>query len=422
MVAFRGTTGYPSRRLKKSASIMAREHLPSLLLLPSPPEPATRASLNKAYRPPLETALSKVKTQERSAILIIAVAFPLLKGDNPSFRSLSWPDAQSLLAELYSIISVVCTTQSIDIDARVVLIDYAQSRTFADFQPAIEPNDTVVVDLPTFACAYHPWNYIFHVENEAGLQLHAAYLKFAEGVQTLRNDQLVPLDGGPATHAGEPGGAAMFIPTATHEVVCLGGTFDHLHLGHKLLLTAGALLLRVPELGAADPCQFIIGVTGDEMLKNKKYAEYMQSWQDRARSVVDFVSSILELSRSGWEERPAPEVSQDNGDLVASFRNGTITVRCVEFQDAYGPTITNEAITSLVVSGETRSGGIAVNERRAELGWHLLELFEVDVLEEEITDERTKTEHSASKISSTAIRQQKAKAGQHKIESRIPSV
>jgi len=399
-----------------------RDHLPSLLLLPPPPEPPSRVCLNAAYRPPLETALSKLKNREGSSILIVAVGCSLLSGDGPMSKSFSWSDAQSLLAGLYTIISVVCAKLSIGIDmnggpdsvdARVVLIDYDRGRTFGDFQPTIEPNNTAIVDLPAFASAYHPWNYIFHVESDAGLQMNAEYLKFAEGVQTLFNRQLVPVDGGLSLSTKEAGGARMSIPTQTHQIVCLGGTFDHLHPGHKLLLTAGALLLRIPEPGAATPCQFVIGVTGDELLKNKKHADQVQSWDERARGVLHFLSSILELSREGWEEdyKAKPNMDEKDGDFGASFRDGTVSVRCVRIHDAFGPTITAEDITSLVVSGETRAGGTAVNERRAELGWRLLDIFEVDVLDaDEITDEPAVKENFASKISSTAIRQLKAKS------------
>ncbi len=93
------------------------------------------------------------------------------------------------------------------------------------------------------------------------------------------------------------------------------------------------------------------------------------------------------------------------------FRDETIAIQCVEIQDAFGPTITLEHIHALVVSGETRSGGRAVNDRRRALGWSALEVFEVDVLDaNEIQDNPAKTEDFASKISSTAIRQQRAQA------------
>src|SRR5271155_5418504 len=46
----------------------------------------------------------------------------------------------------------------------------------------------------------------------------------------------------------------------------------------------------------------------------------------------------------------------------------------------FGPTVTDAAITALVISAETRAGGTAVNDRRRAQGWAPLDIFEVDVL------------------------------------------
>lgn len=239
--------------------------------------------------------------------------------------------------------------------------------------------------------------------------MYQTYLRLAEGRQKLTQDQLVPVEGGLSINVPDNAskGAAQ---TETCSVVCLGGTFDHLHPGHKLLLTAGALLLKVPEEGSP-PCKYIIGVTGDEMLKNKKYAEFVESWETRARNVILFLANLLQLSPRGWKHGAAVGISEADGNFTASFRDGLVQVECVRIQDAYGPTITLEGIDALVVSGETRSGGKAVNDKRAEKGWKPLVVFEVDVLnEEDVTDKPTKTEDFASKISSSAIRERRATA------------
>ncbi|GAB1317359.1 hypothetical protein MFIFM68171_07569 [Madurella fahalii] len=401
---------------------MKRDDLPSLLLLPFPPDPSNRSLLNAAYRPSITATLSKLKHPTSASKLTIAVACPILHGPFLRSKTLSWPAAQALIAGVYSILSVVCAQLSIgtevgggpgSVDATVILIDHDRDRRFTpDFRPAIEPNNTVVVDMATFASAYHPWNYVFHVRSEPGLQLYQTYLRFAEGRQTLLQEQLVPVEGGLTMNAAHGGPSSLTPQTSTYPVVCLGGTFDYLHPGHKLLLTAGALLLQVPRKDeAAKPCLYIIGVTGDEMLRSKKFAEYVQSWEERARNVIDFLSRLLELSGRGWKDGTQPQIDEQDGDFRATFRDGTIQVQCVRIHDPFGPTITVEDIDALVVSGETRSGGQAVNEKRAEQGWRALEVFEVDVLDaEEISDEPSKTENFAAKISSTAIRQLRAQA------------
>ncbi|CAJ2499737.1 Uu.00g025900.m01.CDS01 [Anthostomella pinea] len=400
------------------------DQLPSLLLLPPPPHPANRAALKAAFEPPLKAAISRLKDEkadQHASILIVGLASPILRGTSLRQKSLSWPEAQSVVAGIYSIVSVICAQLSVpshmyagpgSVDVRVLLIDHDPSAPPPkDFKPAIEPNNTVVPDLATFASAYHPWKYIFHTSNEPGYQILSTYLKLAEPVQTLKQDQLIAVQGGLALNVAPTDRSQSSQQTEPHNIMCLGGTFDHLHPGHKLLLTAAVLLLNVPEKGTAGPCRFIIGVTGDELLKRKKYAELVQPWNVRAMSIMDFLSSILRLSKDGWNGAEQPKLDSGSGELVSRFRDDTIEIQCVEIQDAFGPTITAEDMDALVVSGETRSGGNAVNERRRELDWRQLEIFEVDVLDaDDVVDGPTKTQDFASKISSTAIRQKKAES------------
>lgn len=399
-----------------------RHDLPSLLLLPYPPEPASRRALSTAYKPALAAALTKLKDAPSSQTLIVAIACRVLRGSALRDKTLSWPEAQHLLAGLYAIISVLCTELSIpsylnagpgSVDTRVLLVDHDRRRRYGEgFRAVIEPNNTAVVDLPTLATAYYPWNYIFHADSEVAHELHSLYLKLAEKQGTLLQDQLVTVQGGLAVNVpsseGPPTPSSGTIP---YKTVCLGGTFDHLHPGHKLLLTAGAYLLDIPETGSSDTCTYIIGITGDALLKNKKNADVLEPWNDRARNVIQFLSSVLELSSEGWRKANAPPIEEKDGEFVATFRNGTVTIQCVVIQDAFGPTITIETLDSLVVSAETRSGGEAVNDKRIEKGWKPLEVFEVDVLDAgEIYDAPSSTQDFSSKISSTAIRRQIAEA------------
>lgn len=78
--------------------------------------------------------------------------------------------------------------------------------------------------------------------------------------------------------------------------------------------------------------------------------------------------------------------------LTTTFQSGLV-VEAVEINDPFGPTITRETISALVVSAESAKGGEAVNVKRAEMGWRELKVFMVDVVEE-----------NGGRISSTAIR------------------
>ncbi|KAI0399845.1 cytidylyltransferase [Xylaria palmicola] len=405
----------------------SRNDSPSLLLLPPPPpQPTNRAALNAAYEPPIKAAIDKLNKltreeqhhdRDRGSVLFVGIALPILAATahSPHHRSLSWSVAQSVLAGVYGIVAAVCTRLSVPsemragprcIDVRVLLIHYHPSQPLPpDRRPAIDANNTAILDLSTFASAYHPWKQVFHVNSEPGNRLFAAYLKMYEHVQVLRQEQLVVVAGGAASTD-----SLLPLPQSkTYPVVCLGGTFDHLHAGHKLLLTAAAILLEVPQDPATAPARFIIGVTGDELLKRKKYAELVQSWDLRVANVVEFLASILQPSKGGWAN---PDVTKTADEVVARYRGGAIEIHCVVLQDAFGPTVTEQDMNVLVVSGETRSGGDAVNARRRELGWHNLEIFEVDVLDaDESFDGPSQSKKDfATKISSTAIRERKAEA------------
>lgn len=137
-----------------------------------------------------------------------------------------------------------------------------------------------------------------------------------------------------------------------------------------------------------------IGITGDALLVNKKYAEFLESWEERYQRTASFLSSIMHFT----PEYPM-KIERVNEKAVNVTHLRRLVVKFVEITDPFGPTITEEDITALVVSAETHSGGAAVNDKRAEKGWSKLEVFEVDVLQSDANLD--------SKISSTDIRRRR---------------
>lgn len=102
-------------------------------------------------------------------------------------------------------------------------------------------------------------------------------------------------------------------------VVALGGTFDHLHAGHKILLSMAAWITSR---------KLIVGVTDDTLLKSKSNAHVLESLDTRRNNVREF----LELFKPGLEY-----------DIVT-------------INDVYGPTGWDLDIQGLVVSRETING------------------------------------------------------------------
>lgn len=143
--------------------------------------------------------------------------------------------------------------------------------------------------------------------------------------------------------------------------------------------------------------RLIIGITGEQLLVNKKHGEFLTPWSSRTAETLRFLRGILDFSlssdvQSTIESSTTPATNTTPRALTTIFPSG-LAVETVEINDPFGPTITNEAISALVVSVESAKGGEAVNGKRVELGWKGLEVFTVDVIE-----------GKDGKMSSTAIR------------------
>ncbi|KFY52984.1 hypothetical protein V496_08002 [Pseudogymnoascus sp. VKM F-4515 (FW-2607)] len=399
---------------------------PSLLILPPPPPSLDRASLKAAYLPALTAALCELASARVSpiAVLDIAVPWPALRGQLEKPRSHLFKQTQHLLAELYSLISVVCAQKKIELDGpggvdpRVLLVEYdsAQKLSLGGGQHVAAATGGPIIDLQTLALTRRNWNFIFSVDGEQGQQVSQKYSTAANSHTPPLHGQIRPVPGGTTVVAQTSQPSQTPYPSSkTHSVVAVGGTFDHLHAGHKLLLTCTALMLQPPPLGTSQPRRLIIGITGDELLKNKKYAEQLESWKRREEGVINFLVPLLSFTLPGSAEdvtRTSFDEPVVNGRGVSThLKQAGLTIECVEIQDPFGPTITDEAVSALVVSGETRDGGAAVNTKREEKGWAALEVFEIDVLdagEDAAAVGGSKTESFAAKISSTAIRRKRA--------------
>jgi cytidyltransferase-like protein len=150
----------------------------------------------------------------------------------------------------------------------------------------------------------------------------------------------------------------------SYRYAAVGGTFDHLHNGHKLLLSAAAAVARE---------RLVVGVTDESMLRKKQYAEYIESFETRARGVVDFLRVI--------NPDLAVEISRLTGPL--------------------GTAATEAELDCLVVSQETAAGVGAVNDARAANGLKAIAGVVVPLVDDKDDADEHKPD---AKLSSTQIR------------------
>lgn len=157
------------------------------------------------------------------------------------------------------------------------------------------------------------------------------------------------------------------LPSSTDEDniydhVVIGGTFDNLHSGHKMLISAA--ILRCKK-------SLTIGVTDGIMIKTKKLWELIEPCQTRIKKLHEFLMDV--------EPR--------------------LQYKVVPITDLYGPTADDPALQLLVVSEETQKGGMKINQLRQEKGLSKLDIYSISVI-----DDNHAGAGEENKISSSSFR------------------
>ncbi|XP_055315780.1 bifunctional coenzyme A synthase [Sitodiplosis mosellana] len=143
------------------------------------------------------------------------------------------------------------------------------------------------------------------------------------------------------------------------DSVVLGGTFDRLHVGHKMLLTEAVLRAKK---------RVVVGVTDADMIKTKLLRELILPVETRIRDVRNFLQAI------------------DN----------TLTYEVVPIEDPFGPTKTDPNLDIIIVSAETFRGGEKVNELRKAANLRELQIHCIDLIELETNEEGKEKKVSSS--------------------------
>jgi len=137
--------------------------------------------------------------------------------------------------------------------------------------------------------------------------------------------------------------------------VCLGGTFDRIHIGHERLLK---IAFEVGE-------EVIIGLTSDTKAKRGRVNEKLSSFKNRYTNLEIFLSKQFDINFS-----------------------------IVELNDDWGPGALDEDLDAIIVSEETEKVASELNKKRALKGLNPLDIVTVSLI----------LDKKGEKISSTRIR------------------
>jgi len=137
----------------------------------------------------------------------------------------------------------------------------------------------------------------------------------------------------------------------------MGGTFDHLHEGHKYLIKTALSFSK----------KVVIGLTTEVLLKNKKAVSKLEDYETREKNLRLFIKSITDSDR----------------------------VDIIELKDPYGPPINEPEYEGIIVSQETYKTALKINEIRESKAFTPLIIIVIPL----IKDKNNK------KISSTALRE-----------------
>ncbi len=139
----------------------------------------------------------------------------------------------------------------------------------------------------------------------------------------------------------------------------MGGTFDHLHEGHKFLLKTALSISENVE----------IGLTSQKLLEKKKYYSNLEDYKTRQDKLKEFINSFANLERIN----------------IVEIKNWDDMSRYAQDPEYEG----------LVVSQETYENAVKLNDKREKIGLQPLILIVIPIFKDK----------NNQKISSTSIRE-----------------
>lgn len=127
--------------------------------------------------------------------------------------------------------------------------------------------------------------------------------------------------------------------------IVIGGTFDHLHLGHRYLIKKAFSLGEKVD----------IGLTKDFFIKKKPFSSALENFSQRKKNLLSY------LQKNQWQKR----------------------ARIIPLVDSFGPSVKEKKYEAIIVSPMTVMVAHLINEIRQKKGLFPLKIIRVDFLKAE---------------------------------------
>merc|ERR1711977_132495 len=153
-------------------------------------------------------------------------------------------------------------------------------------------------------------------------------------------------------------------PCSQMNHVCVGGTFDRLHAGHRLLLAVTVATCKQT---------IYLGITSEALLSKKRNRELLESFESRREHVVEFIRSM----------NPSLQVAVgvlDDVSCAPMPKQFIIQVASGELGEQKPQAVTSEGMEGIVVSRETVAGATWINDERKTLGYKPLSVVAVNLV------------------------------------------
>ncbi len=124
--------------------------------------------------------------------------------------------------------------------------------------------------------------------------------------------------------------------------IAIGGTFDHFHYGHLVFLETAFLNAE----------KVVIGLTTKSLIKNKPYSWAIQTFQERKKNLLNYLSQRDRLKRA----------------------------EIIPLKDNFGPSINQKHIEAIVITRRTKKAALMINQIRKKRNLPPLKLLEVPLL------------------------------------------